>query len=315
MSDPQASDHVSAINSSDSKKLSTGPTSSSSSAPARGPAGVKDPSLLLPLAAGGFAGTAVDVALFPLDTLKTRMQTKVGFRKAGGFKGVYAGLGPAALGSAPNAAIFFLTYEAVKRRLAESPPEWQWLCHSTAASLGETVSCIVRVPVENVKQKMQVDTHHTRMTSMFRRIWNDRRGPVRGFYTGFASTVAREVPFAFIQFPIYEHLKKIWAGSRGLVDVGHLGPLEGALCGSVGGCVAAGLTTPLDVVKTRLMTAGGYEEGELGMARMLAKISKEEGWRGLFRGIAPRMAWISLGGFVFFGSYEGARTVLGPYLG
>ena len=31
------------------------------------------------LAAGGAAGTAVDVALFPLDTVKTRLQSDVGF--------------------------------------------------------------------------------------------------------------------------------------------------------------------------------------------------------------------------------------------
>lgn len=52
--------------------------------------------------AGGVAGTAVDVALFPLDTLKTRLQSEAGFRASGGFRGIYSGLGPAALASAPN---------------------------------------------------------------------------------------------------------------------------------------------------------------------------------------------------------------------
>jgi len=48
------------------------------------------------------AGTAVDVALFPLDTIKTRLQSSQGFFKAGGFKGVYSGLSAAAAGSAPG---------------------------------------------------------------------------------------------------------------------------------------------------------------------------------------------------------------------
>ena len=52
--------------------------------------------------AGGVAGTSVDVILYPLDTLKTRLQSAQGFWKAGGFRGVYAGLGSAALGSAPT---------------------------------------------------------------------------------------------------------------------------------------------------------------------------------------------------------------------
>lgn len=48
------------------------------------------------------AGTAVDTALFPLDTLKTRLQSKAGFAASGGFRGVYSGLTSAVIGSAPG---------------------------------------------------------------------------------------------------------------------------------------------------------------------------------------------------------------------
>lgn len=48
------------------------------------------------------AGTAVDVALYPLDTIKTRLQSPEGFMKAGGLRGVYNGLSAAAVGSAPG---------------------------------------------------------------------------------------------------------------------------------------------------------------------------------------------------------------------
>ena len=51
-----------------------------------------EPTFLTSLISGGFAGTSVDVALFPLDTIKTRLQSSQGFIKAGGFRGVYAGL-------------------------------------------------------------------------------------------------------------------------------------------------------------------------------------------------------------------------------
>lgn len=50
------------------------------------------------------AGTSVDIALFPLDTIKTRLQSADGFFKAGGFRGVYSGLSAAAAGSAPGGA-------------------------------------------------------------------------------------------------------------------------------------------------------------------------------------------------------------------
>lgn len=40
--------------------------------------------------------------LFPIDTLKTRLQSEKGFIKSGGFKRLYNGLGPAAVGSVPT---------------------------------------------------------------------------------------------------------------------------------------------------------------------------------------------------------------------
>ena len=32
-----------------------------------------------------------------------------------------------------------------------------------------------------------------------------------GFYAGYMTTVLREIPFSFIQFPIWEGLKAKWA--------------------------------------------------------------------------------------------------------
>ncbi|POR35685.1 Mitochondrial S-adenosylmethionine transporter, partial [Tolypocladium paradoxum] len=47
------------------------------------------------LLAGALAGTTVDLSLFPLDTLKTRLQSSAGFFPSGGFAGIYRGVGSA----------------------------------------------------------------------------------------------------------------------------------------------------------------------------------------------------------------------------
>lgn len=52
--------------------------------------------------AGGLAGVCVDLILFPLDTVKTRLQSPQGFKKSGGFHGIYAGVPSTAIGSFPN---------------------------------------------------------------------------------------------------------------------------------------------------------------------------------------------------------------------
>lgn len=87
------------------------------------------------------AGLFVDVVLFPLDTLKTRLQSAQGFRKAGGFSGIYKGVGPQAIGSGPQAALFFLTYESFKHfTLPLVPSSVYPLVYMVGASIGEVVS-------------------------------------------------------------------------------------------------------------------------------------------------------------------------------
>ena len=39
-------------------------------------------------------------------------------------------------------------------------------------------------------------------------------------------------------------------------------------------------------------------------------IAAEEGVAGLFKGIGPRVGWITLGGYVFFGAYEKSMELL-----
>ena len=123
----------------------------------------KGPSFGVCLIAGGIAGTSVDVALFPIDTIKTRLQSSKGFQAAGGFRGVYAGLASAAAGSAPGAALFFGTYEMAKEMLhtsvASENSSMAPAVHMTAASVGEVAACLVRVPTENVKQKVQAGVY------------------------------------------------------------------------------------------------------------------------------------------------------------
>ncbi|XP_025930565.1 S-adenosylmethionine mitochondrial carrier protein isoform X7 [Apteryx rowi] len=143
------------------------------------------------LAAGGVAGVCVDLILFPLDTMKTRLQSPQGFRKAGGFRGIYAGVPSTAIGSFPNAAAFFVTYEYVKSVLHRgSTPYLTPVTHMVAASFGEVVACLIRVPSEVIKQRAQVSPS----SSTFRIL---------------SHTLYHEIPFSLVQFPLWESLKLV----------------------------------------------------------------------------------------------------------
>ncbi|KAJ1494438.1 Sadenosylmethionine mitochondrial carrier protein pu [Baffinella frigidus] len=250
-------------------------------------------SYTIALLAGGCAGTAVDVTLFPIDTIKTRMQAPCGFRAAGGFGSVYRGLLGAACGSAPGAALFFSTYERVKDALMEGADE-EVRTHALTSevfTVDPSCACLVRVAPVDFSQPVNfshLSTFHTLSTFQG---W-------RGFYVGYGSTIMREIPFSFIQFPIYETLKKRGAQHRGRA----LQPFESALCGSVGGGVSAAITTPFDVIKTHLMI-GRDRQGVpyTGWRSAVLRIYQSGGAKMFFRGIVPRTVWIALGGCVFFG--------------
>lgn len=87
---------------------------------------------------------------------------------------------------------------------------------------------------------------------------------------------------------------------------------ENCAVGSVAGGIAAALTTPLDVVKTRLMTQTHTTAADRysGVVHALRRIAAEEGVGALFSGLRPRVVWISVGGTIFFGTYEEAKRRL-----
>ncbi|KAI9289215.1 mitochondrial carrier domain-containing protein [Umbelopsis sp. AD052] len=260
-------------------------------------------SLKQALFAGAIAGTAVDTALFPLDTVKTRLQSQAGFVVSGGFKGVYSGLLSAVIGSAPNASLFFVTYEASKRLLSASfgTDNYTPLVHMLAASMGEISACTIRVPTEVIKQRMQTKQFTATSAAVSSVIKTEG---LLGFYRGFLSTVAREIPFTCIQFPIYEYFKRSYAQSKGR----RTEPFEAAICGSIAGGIAAAITTPLDVCKTRIMLSHKNHAVKpyTGIISTLKRIRAEEGGRALLAGIGPRVLWISIGGCIFLGMYEKA---------
>jgi len=186
--------------------------------------------------------------------------------------------------------------------------------HMLAATLGEIAACAVRVPTEVIKQRAQAGQYPTslaalssilsqRRTHGFLHVW-------RELYRGWSITVMREVPFTVIQFPLWEAMKSWSLRRRRLQE--SLRPLdvsgaESAVYGSLSGAVAAALTTPLDVLKTRMMLA----KQRAPVLALTRQIWRDEGSQAFLSGIGPRTMWISIGGAVFLGSYQWASNLLG----
>nr|CCC94435.1 putative mitochondrial carrier protein [Trypanosoma congolense IL3000] len=286
--------------------------------------------------AGAAAGLVVDLTLYPIDTLKTRMQSRDGFRRAGGFAGVYRGLSAVVIGSIPSGAAFFVGYDVTKKFLVGKGgkkstdgvvgPEKGWVFFSqiTAAIVGETIASCVRVPIEMVKQQLQAGRHE-RLGSAIACITHGisptaikgelparvKVSGVPNLFSGLPIMLLRELPFSVIQMSCYETLKSVLNTDNR--------PQFLPVCGAISGATAAFLTTPLDVLKTRIMLGQvGATSGE-GCAQRLAVVKlafrellhevprATDRWGPLqrfFRGVVPRVMWISIGGSVFFTTYE-----------
>lgn len=104
----------------------------------------------------------------------------------------------------------------------------------------------MRVPTEVIKQRMQINQFNTTTAAVSSVLKTEG---LLGLYRGFLPTVAREIPFTCIQFPLYEFFKSEYGQYKG----DRVEPLEAAAMGSLAGGIGAAITTPLDVCKTRIM--------------------------------------------------------------
>lgn len=264
--------------------------------------------------AGAVAGTSVDLSLYPIDTIKTRLQSSGGFWASGGFRGIYSGIGSVALGAAPGAALFFVTYEGAKSALRSrrdtGAPSQQWLEpleQMGASCAGEIAACAVRVPTEVVKSRAQASQYGGSLPALqailAKRASIGLVGLWKELYRGWTITVMREVPFTVIQFPLWEAMKEWRKRETGQTTNS---AFESGVFGSIAGGVAAAVTTPLDVLKTRMMLSAEKQR----VVPLLVQLLRDSGPRAFFAGMTPRVTWISLGGFVFLGSYQLALNLL-----
>lgn len=99
--------------------------------------------------------------------------------------------------------------------------------------------------------------------------------------------MSRSVPFSAIYFPTYSHLKRDLFGESPQKS---LGVLQMLTAGAIAGMPAAYLTTPCDVIKTRLQVEARKGEATYNGLRHCAQtIWREEGFKAFFKGGPARI--------------------------
>jgi len=258
----------------------------------------------------------------------------------------------------PSSGAFFTTYEGVKSILKKANPSVSGtsrpvipepFIHSAASAMAELVSCFILTPAEVLKQNAQMirRPEHGKGSSIFQpsvslEVLRHFKKPSQ-LFRGYTALAARNLPFTAMQFPMFEHLKgaistyrkKTGAATGTLTETAIVTGISAGSAGSV----AAVITTPIDVVKTRIMLSAAGEGSEAdagreverakaagqsadklarekGVARksgliVAREVFKENGIKGLFRGASLRGVWTAVGSGLYLGVYESGRVWLG----
>jgi len=221
-----------------------------------------------------------------------------------GARGLFRGLGPNLVGVAPSRAIYFWSYSTTKKNINNSLPrvnqDTPFVHVLSAASAGFISSCATN-PIWLVKTRLQLDRSNSSLPMVIRRIYAE--GGLLSFWKGLTASwwgISETV----IHFVIYESLKKSLAdyqnkkkdSDKTILDfVGFMA------CGATSKTCATCVAYPHEVARTRLREAGSKYRSFWQTLRL---VYREEGRRGLYRGLGTQLVRQIPNTAIMMGTYE-----------
>ncbi|KAK2732001.1 mitochondrial aspartate-glutamate transporter agc1 [Myotisia sp. PD_48] len=259
-------------------------------------------------ALGSIAGAFGAFMVYPIDLVKTRMQNQRSARvgetlylnsldcakkviRNEGVLGLYSGVIPQLIGVAPEKAIKLTVNDLARGFFSNNDTGKIKLPHEILAG-GTAGACqvVFTNPLEIVKIRLQVQgeiAKNVNGTPRRSAMWIVKNLGLMGLYKGASACLLRDVPFSAIYFPTYAHLKSDFFGES---PTHKLGVLQLLTAGAIAGMPAAYLTTPCDVIKTRLQVEARKGETKYTSLRHAATtIMKEEGFKAFFKGGPARI--------------------------
>ncbi|XP_075230126.1 mitoferrin-1-like isoform X1 [Lycorma delicatula] len=265
--------------------------------------------------AGAIAGVMEHCVMYPLDSVKTRMQSlspspNATYRGIGealhrmvvqeGILRPIRGMGAVVMGAGPAHALYFSCYEYLKDTLS-----LQINAHLASGAAGCFSTVLhdgIMTPADVVKQRMQM--YNSPYKSLFQCICKLYKSEgVYAFYRSYTTTLAMNVPFQSIHFMTYEFSQSITNPERSYNPIAHM------VSGAVAGGFAAALTTPLDVCKTLLNTQQA-EAKVVGLVNAIRTVYRLGGPLGYFRGMSARVLYQMPSTAICWSTYEFFKYLL-----
>jgi len=206
--------------------------------------------------------------------------------KREGIGSLYRGFWAGSIGSLPSAYIYLVTYHRFKHELSQfSAPGLQSSAPFIAGVLAEVTALLLFVPIDVITQRLQIQKS-TRSSLWVASEIVYHEG-LFGLYRGTFLTGLKLGIGSGIWWLAYENTK------TGICSITGKEPTvpAGILSGFIAGVLSTVVTNPLDVVKTRIQMQVADLQGKTPTRMMdgFKEIWLKEGWKGLNRGLIPKL--------------------------
>lgn len=243
--------------------------------------------------------------------------------KLEGITTLWRGISINLLMAIPANIVYFTGYEYLRDNspLATSSPTFNPLM---CGAIARILAASTVAPLELLKTKLQSIPRVSKSTTswmMVKELLKETRQEMRisgasnALFKGLEITLWRDVPFSAIYWGSYEFCKThLWMDtSKSHSNLTFF--INSFIGGSISGTIAALVTHPFDVGKTRWQISfmGNNDKSVVkspdieqtkNMFKFLRNIWKLEGWGALYTGLVPRMVKIAPSCAIMISSYE-----------
>ncbi|XP_054162278.1 probable mitochondrial glutathione transporter SLC25A40 [Oppia nitens] len=231
-----------------------------------------------------------------------------------GITALWSGLPPTLVMAIPATVIYFTIYDQLRDRTyrklqLSDEPLWVPVLSGGFARIfaATTIS-----PLEMIRTKMQ--SKRLSYLQLSEAVLNLLR--TQGFFSlwrGLSATIMRDVPFSCIYWANYEYMKKRFNQKEPTFAFSFIN-------GATAGTVAAIITLPFDVVKTHRQIELGEMQIIQNSAKnasktreILIRIYQQNGFKGLFSGIVPRIIKVAPACAIMISTYEFGKAFFKQY--
>lgn len=267
----------------------------------------KDLSILL---SSSVAALQAEALTLPIDIAKVRLQVQTNNKYSGMFNcirtmvkeegtgSLWKGISPALLRQVSYSALTMILYEKMYANLPSHVDKNGFSIKLLLGGVagGTSIACFNWTEV--IKTQLQTaTTSNLTITSVTRKIYQEEG--MMGFFQGIKPNVARTFIVNAVELGSYSQLKATLIPYLGDHSGTHL------VSSSLAGVLSACASTPVDVLKTRMMNqAGGSNRQYKGVISSFLHIVKHDGISKLYSGFIPicarKTVWVS----TFFVLYE-----------